>query len=85
MGISAEIKNTGSADANNIPYSISATGGILGNINKAYSGTITVADGGQETISLPMLIGLGKLSITVTAGSTSETVDGTQILFYTMI
>ena len=83
MGISAEIKNTGSADANDVSYSISATGGILGKINKADSGTITVTNGGQEIISLPMIIGLGKVSITVTAGSASKTIDGTQILVYT--
>ena len=85
MGISAEIKNTGSADANDVSYSISATGGILGKINKADSGTITVTNGGQEIISLPMIIGLGKVSITVTAGSASKTIDGTQILVYTII
>ena len=85
IGVSAIIKNTGSGDATDVSYSISATGGILGKINKVDSGTITVTAGGQETISLPMLIGLGKVTIDVTAGSASETVQGTQILVYTMI
>jgi len=86
MGVTAVIKNVGTADATNVDYSIEATGGILSMINKQESGTISsLAVGAQETIKLPMLIGLGKVSITVTAGSASETVEGTQILVYTMI
>jgi len=86
IGVSAVITNTGTADATDVEYTITATGGILDKINKEVTDTISsLAIGAEETISLPMLIGLGKVSITVTAGSASETVEGTQILVYTMI
>jgi len=86
IGVSAVITNTGTADATDVDYTITATGGILGMINKEATGTLSsIAIGAEETITLPMLIGLGKVSITVTADIASETVEGTQILVYTMI
>jgi len=83
IGVNAVIKNTGTADANDIPYSLTVTGGILGGINKEASGTISVAAGGTQTISLPMIIGFGSITITVQAGSASETLQGTQLLIFT--
>ena len=86
IGVTAVIKNVGTADATNLEYSITATGGILGMINKEESGTISnLAVGAQETIKLPMLLGLGTVAITVMADSATETVSGTQIIIYTMI
>jgi hypothetical protein len=85
IGVSAVIKNTGTGDAIDLPYSITVSGGILGMINKEDSNTISIPADGEATVKLPMILGLGKVSITVTAGSASETVEGTQILVYTMI
>jgi hypothetical protein len=86
IGVSAVITNNGTADATDVEYTITATGGILGKIDKEITDTISsLAIDAEVTISLPMLIGLGKVSITVTASSASETVEGTQILVYTMI
>ena len=85
LGVSAVIKNTGTADASSIPYSISATGGILGMIDKEASGTISIAAGGSQSISLPMLIGFGSVTIAVQVGSASESIQGTQLLIFTSL
>jgi hypothetical protein len=84
-GVSAVIENIGDADATDVEWSMTATGGILGMINSEASGTISIAAGGTQTISLPMLFGLGAVTIEVRAGSASETVEGTQLLILTRL
>ena len=85
FGVNAVIANTGTADATDVDYSITATGGILGMINKESSGTISVNAGGSQTISLPMIIGVGAVTIELIVGSASETISGTQLFVYTNI
>jgi len=85
LGITAVIKNTGTADANDLSYSISATGGILGMIDKEASGTISITAGDSQSISLPMIIGFGSITVAVQAGSASESLQGTQLLIFTSI
>ena len=84
-GVSAVIENIGDADATGVEWSMTATGGILGMINSEASGTISVPAGGTQTISLPMLFGLGAVTIEVHAGTASETVQGTQLLILTRL
>ena len=85
LGVTAVIANTGTADASDMSYKISATGGLLGMINKEDEGTISIAADSSTTISLPLFIGLGAVSIEITVGSTSEVYEGTQILFFTSL
>ena len=85
IGVNAVIKNTGTGDAVDISYTISATGGILGLINSEDSGMISIPAGGETTISLPMIIGLGSITVSVTAGLASSEVEGTQLLIFTNI
>ena len=85
IGVNAVIKNTGTGDATDISYTISATGGVLGLINSENSGAISIPAGGETTISLPMIIGLGSITITVTADLASSEVEGTQLLIFTQI
>lgn len=85
FGITAVITNTGSSDGEDIEYSIAATGGLLGFINKQTQGTIDVPMGSDVTIKLPMLFGLGKVTVNVNAGSASQTASATQILIYTLL
>jgi len=85
FGVKAIIKNTGTADANDIGYSITATGGILGRINGNTEGEISISAGSSGTISLPMLIGLGAVTIEINVGTLIETVQGTQLIVYTRI
>jgi hypothetical protein len=85
IGVNAVIKNTGTGDATDISYTMSATGGILGLIGVGDEGTISIPAGGQETISLPMIFGLGSVTISVSAGAASSEVEGTQLLIFTQI
>jgi hypothetical protein len=85
MKVNAVVSNTGSADAVDLPYTMAATGGILGMINKETSGTISIPAGEDATISLPIIIGLGPVIVTATVGTASEEVMGTQLLIFTKI
>jgi hypothetical protein len=86
FGATATIKNVGTADATNVECSITVTGGFLGMVNKTVPDTISsIAVNEEVTISTGIFLGLGSIEITATADSASETVEGTQILVYTMI
>jgi len=58
---------------------------ILGLINSEDSGMISIPAGGETTISLPMIIGLGSITVSVNAGLASSEVEGTQLLIFTNI
>jgi hypothetical protein len=85
IGASAVIKNTGTADATGVEWTITVTGGILGLINKEASGTIDIAIGEEISISSGLLIGLGNIEITVTADLASESVSGKQFIILTVV
>jgi hypothetical protein len=86
VGVSAAITNTGTADAEDVEYTITVTGGILGFINKEVTGTIpSIAIDEEVSISTGLILGLGAVEITVTADTASETTTGTQILIFTMV
>jgi photosystem II stability/assembly factor-like uncharacterized protein len=68
FGLKAVVKNTGTPTAENVQVSMHVTGGILGRIDKTVPGSAaTLASGNEITVSSGMLLGLGKLSIVVTA------------------
>jgi hypothetical protein len=85
MGVTVVVKNIGDDIATDIDYSISASGGILGKINKAVDGKVTLAVDEQRTLKLPMIIGLGAIAINVKVGSQTETKSGTQLLIFTAL
>ena len=93
LGVSAVIKNTGDADADatDVDYTMTITGGILDFIDVEVSDTIaTIAEGGEEEISSGMFFGLGAIDITVEAtcaesSSDEETAEGTQIIIFTSV
>jgi len=70
IGVNAEVKNIGEADANNLEYTMTVTGGILGLINKSVPGSkTTLASGATEAIGSGLILGLGKIAIEITANA----------------
>lgn len=85
VGVSVDVQNTGTGDAVDIPYTITATGGLLGFINKETTGTVSITAGASQTLKLPMILGIGKVTVEVTVGSATESVQGNQILLFTLL
>ena len=65
--------------------SMTAAGGILGLINYESSGIISIPAGGEATISLPMIFGIGSISVSLSIGEVTSEVEGTQLLIFTQI
>ena len=82
--VTMEVKNIGDADATNVDWTITVTGGILKRINVTSTGTIaTVAAGATETVKTDKFIfGLGAISISLRAGSSSASKTGKVLLFF---
>jgi hypothetical protein len=76
--ISVEIKNNGNADATNVHWNISITGGLLGMINVQDLGTIPTLGIGKSVIvqTVTPIHGLGKVKITIHADQAERTIDG---------
>jgi hypothetical protein len=86
LGISAVIKNTGTAAATNVSWTIHVTGGILKMINKTKSDTIaSLAINESQTVKSGILFGFGKIAITVTAESDTMTASGTQLIIFSKV
>lgn len=73
FGIKLTISNTGTAEATDLPWSISVDGFIL--LGKEKSGTIATLPPGQSTTVNLIPIGIGPATITATAGSVQDTVS----------
>ena len=91
LGASATVENTGDAEATNVEWTMTVTGGILGMINKTKTGNETsLIVGADFKISSGILLGFGPIVVTVTAEcdegpSALETKEGTQIIIFTLV
>ncbi|MCX6671844.1 MAG: choice-of-anchor J domain-containing protein [Euryarchaeota archaeon] len=81
FGVSATIKNTGTADLTDIDWTIALDGKLIF-VGKAKSGTIAALAAGEEVIVKDFVIGVGKTGIAVTAGAESASASGTALLFF---
>ena len=76
FGVSAVVANIGTADATDISWSIDLDGLVF--VGAHTEGTISsLAAGGSETVKAGFVFGLGKATITVTAGGATKTTEGT--------
>lgn len=75
FGITATITNTGTADAENIEWSISLTGLVF--LGRETTGVIERLPAGSEvTIKSGLLFGIGPIDITITAGEATKKASG---------
>jgi hypothetical protein len=75
FGVKAVVENTGTADGEDIPWSISFDGGVFVGAEK--SGTVNVPMESSTTISSGFILGIGATTITVQAGDSIKTASGT--------
>ncbi|MFW6121070.1 MAG: hypothetical protein ACOC80_09265 [Petrotogales bacterium] len=72
IGVKADIKNIGEVAANNLEWSMTITGGTLGMVNMSNSGTETeLAPGETKPISSGLIVGLGPITINITADAST--------------
>ena len=90
LKIGAEIKNVGDAEATDVNWNITIDGGIL-LLGKESNGIISGIDPqGVATIKSGVILGLGKVTITISANATdaltaTKTVNGVVLLFFIII
>ena len=91
LGVSADITNIGTANATNVTWTITVTGGILDFINKSKSDVLpSLAVDATETVKSGILFGFGPIVVTVTVecnegSSDIENANGWQIIVFTSI
>jgi len=91
IGVTATIKNVGTADATNVELNLVVAGGILGLINKDVNNTVaSLAIDEEVSISSGLIIGLGAIDIDVSATcdegtSVSGSATGTQLFILSRI
>lgn len=82
FGVSAVLKNTGTADATGVSWKIELSGGLI-LFGKSKTGTTNIKVGESATVK-SMVFGLGKTTITVTADTATKTATGTVFLFFVL-
>jgi uncharacterized membrane protein len=83
LGITATIKNNGTSIMTNISWNIELSGGLIF-IGKTKTGVIPTLAAGEEKSVKDFVFGIGKPTITVTAGGVQATATGTVILFFVL-
>ena len=75
FGVKATISNIGTGDASDVQWSIDITGGIV--LKGHAEGTIaSLPAGSSTTVSSGLVLGIGPVTITVTADGASKTASG---------
>ncbi len=77
LSVSAVIQSVGTENATDIDWSIHVKGGMFGFINKTVSDTIPTLPVGEEvTVSTGIILGFGKVAVTVKAGNVERNATG---------
>ena len=81
IGVSVDIKNSGTVAASNVQWSIDLEGGLV-IIGGHVDGTIsTLAPGASQTVKIGFVLGLGGVTITAAADGATKSATGTVLLF----
>jgi len=83
--VKAIIKNTGTAAATNVSWRIKLDGGLILVGKESTGAAATIAAGGQVEISSKLILGFGKTTITVTAGTDIKEQAATVLLIFIKI
>lgn len=76
-GITVAVKNSGTADATNVEWSINVKGGVLKLLNITDNETVTIPIGNQVDLKTTSgIFGLGQIQITVMVGRTTKVFNG---------
>ncbi len=81
IGVSATIKNVGTEDLTNVPWTISLDGSLIF-VGKTKSGTIASLAAGESATVKDFVLGFGKTGISAAVGTTETTASGTVLLFF---
>jgi PKD repeat protein len=85
LKITANVKNVGSKDADNVQWSINLNGGLI-LLGRESSGTINIAEGSTETITTGTIFGIGSatavVSVEVPESSDTSEHDCFVLLFF---
>lgn len=80
LGFHVSIKNVGTTNITDEPWSISLTGGFI-LFGKSVSGQVTLQPG-EETVAKDFVIGLGKTQAAFTLGSATTSTNASVFLFF---
>jgi len=76
FGVTVTVSNVGTAAAENVPWSIELSGGLILMGGKKEGTIPSLAPGESTTIKSGLILGIGKTTITATVGGTSITASG---------
>jgi hypothetical protein len=85
LGVTAIITNNDATNVNDIKWQIHAKGGILGFINKSVNGSIDIPGRESIIISTGLIVGIGRLTITIKVAEEEKAVKGIQLFIFSMV
>jgi hypothetical protein len=84
-GINLKITNSGTENANGVPWQIYVIGGVFGRIDKIVNGIIDISAGESKTVKTGNYFGLGQIRITVKVAEIEKMIWGEKYLIFTEI
>jgi hypothetical protein len=85
IGVHLQVTNNGSTEAEDIPWQLHVTGGILGLLNKTMNGTIDVPAGSTMTVGTGLFFGLGPTMVTAKVADQEYTATGFQLIIFSLL